>query len=132
VPQAAEPATAPAPLPPTTQPRAVSTIPYEKDSHTRFVTVDTVAAIRAEGHYTVLYVGAQKLFCPWSITEAEARVPQADFVRTHRSYLVNRNHVSGFERKKDTGVCFFDSVPALGKVPVSRARLPEVRAVLGL
>ncbi|MCC5970845.1 MAG: LytTR family transcriptional regulator DNA-binding domain-containing protein [Pararhodobacter sp.] len=111
---------------------SVSTIPYEKDGQTRFTTAGAVAAIRAEGHYTVLYVGAQKLFCPWSITEAEARVPQNDFVRTHRSYLVNRNHVSGFERKKDTGVCYFDSAPALGKVPVSRARLSEVRTVLGL
>ena len=128
------PATAPLAPQPTRapDPGAISTFPYEKDGHIRFVTADMVAAIRAEGHYTVLYVGAQKLFCPWSITEAESRVPQAVFVRTHRSYLVNRNHVSGFERKKDTGVCFFDSAPALGKVPVSRARLSEVRAVLGL
>lgn len=111
---------------------AITTIPYEKDGQTRFVTADAVAAIRAEGHYTVLYVGAQKLFCPWSITEAETRVPGGDFVRSHRSYLINRNHVSGFERKKDTGVCFFDQVPALGKVPVSRARLSEVRTLLGL
>lgn len=110
----------------------VMTLPYEKDSQTRFVTADAVAAIRAEGHYTVLYVGAQKLFCPWSITEAENRMRAGDFVRAHRSYLINRNHVSGFERKKDTGVCFFDAVPALGKVPVSRARLAEVRAILGL
>lgn len=111
---------------------AVTTIPYEKDGHTRFIPSDAVAAIRAEGHYTVLYAGSQKLFCQWSITEAEARTPPADFVRTHRSYLVNRQHVSGFERKKDTGVCFFDTVPSLGKVPVSRARLNDVRTTLGL
>ena len=116
----------PAPHPP------VMTLPYEKDGQTRFVTADAVAAIRAEGHYTVLYVGARKLFCPWSITEAENRMRAGDFVRAHRSYLINRNHVSGFERKKDTGVCFFDSVPGLKKVPVSRARLSDVRAVLGL
>lgn len=111
---------------------SVSTIPYEKDGHTRFIPTDAVAAIRAEGHYTVLYAGAQKLFCQWSITEAEARTPPADFVRTHRSYLVNRQHVSGFERKKDTGVCFFDTVPSLSQVPVSRARLNDVRITLGL
>ena len=114
------------------RPATATTIPYEKDGHTRFIPADAVAAIRAEGHYTVLYVGAQKLFCQWSITEAEARTPPTDFVRTHRSYLVNRQHVSGFERKKDTGVCFFDTVPSLSKVPVSRARLNDVRTSLGL
>jgi NO-binding membrane sensor protein with MHYT domain len=128
----AEPA-APHPTVPGASPRAtITTIPYEKDGHTRFIAAEAVAAIRAEGHYTVLYVGAQKLFCQWSITEAEARIPPPDFVRTHRSYLVNRRHVSGFERKKDTGVCFFETVPSLGKVPVSRARLADVRSVLGL
>jgi len=108
------------------------TIPYEKNGHTRFIPAEAVAAIRAEGHYTILYVGAQKLFCNWSITEAESRIPPADFVRTHRSYLVNRRHVSGFERAKDTGICLFDTVPSLGKVPVSRTRLADVRNVLGL
>jgi len=119
------------PAPPRPSPLR-TTIPYEKDGRTQFVAADAVAAIRAEGHYTLLYVGRDKFFCPWSITEAESRVPNGEFVRTHRSYLVNRQHVSGFERKKDTGICFFDAVPALGKVPVSRARLADVREVLGL
>ena len=53
-------------------------------------------------------------------------------MRTHRSYLVNPAHVSGFERVKDSGVCYFAGAPALGKAPVSRARLPEVRQALGV
>lgn len=117
----------------TAQPRApASTIPHEKDGHTPFIPAEAVAAIRPAGHDTVLHAGSQKLFCQWSITEAEARIPPADFIRTHRSYLVNRHRVSGFERKKDTGLCFSDSVPAFGQVPVSRARLADLRAMLGL
>ncbi|MGY6703743.1 MHYT domain-containing protein [Roseinatronobacter sp.] len=107
-------------------------VPYEKDGRTYFVDATAIAAIRAEGHYTLLYVGEQKLFCPWAIAAAESRMPTDDFMRTHRSYLVNRRHVTGFERKKDTGICYFDSVPSLGKVPVSRARLATVREGLGL
>jgi NO-binding membrane sensor protein with MHYT domain len=107
-------------------------IPYELDGRTFFIDSRQVAAIRAEGHYTVLYQDERKLFCPWSISEAEARLPRGQFVRAHRSYLVNPGHVTGFERKKDNGVVFFDARSALEKVPVSRSRLQDVRTALGL
>jgi hypothetical protein len=107
-------------------------VPYEKDGRTQFALRDSIAAIRAEGHYTVLYIGDEKLFCPWSITEAQTRLEPLGFIRTHRSYLINPAHVSGFERLKDTGVCFFDGAASLGKVPVSRSRLGQVRDALGL
>ncbi|MFY0692082.1 MAG: LytTR family transcriptional regulator DNA-binding domain-containing protein [Paracoccaceae bacterium] len=107
-------------------------IPFEKDGRMHFIGFEDVAAIRAEGHYTILYSRDQKLFCPWSITETENRLPDDFFIRTHRSYLVNRLHVSSFERRKDNGVCYFDDIDVLSKVPVSRARLVDVRAFLGL
>jgi NO-binding membrane sensor protein with MHYT domain len=107
-------------------------IPYETEGRIHFVDSATVAALRAEGHYTLAYTGGRKLFCPWSITEAESRLAPAGFVRAHRSYLVNPSLVTGFERRKDNGVCLFDTTDALGKVPVSRARLGAVRSALGL
>jgi len=107
-------------------------IPYEAESRTHFISPVNVSAIRAEGHYTVLYSGESKLFCPWSISEAETRIGAGPFMRTHRSYLVNLDHVTSFERKKDNGVCYFDETPALPKVPVSRSRLADVRKKLGM
>lgn len=107
-------------------------IPYEREGQTHFADRSSIAAIRAEGHYTILYVNDEKLFCPWSITEAENRLAPAGFLRTHRSYLVNPQFVSSFERTKDNGTCYFDQVAALPKVPVSRSRLAEVRTALGL
>ncbi len=123
-PEAAEPA------PETTTLRAG--IPFEREGQTFFAEPARIAAIRAEGHYTVLYMGAEKLFCPWSITEAETRLKPDGFLRAHRSYLVNPKHVSGFERHKDNGTCYFDGVDALAKVPVSRSRLTDIRSALGL
>ena len=106
-------------------------IPYEQEGRTHFFNADAVAAIRAEGHYTHLYTVAGQHFCSWSITEAERRLAQSDFIKTHRSYLINPAHVSGFERLKDNGVCHFE-IPGLAKVPVSRSRLKDVRAALGV
>ncbi|WGW02368.1 MHYT domain-containing protein [Tropicibacter oceani] len=139
VPPAPPTPAAPAPAPDTATeiapPGAVPAglrIPYEAEARTHFIAANEVSAVRAEGHYTVLYSGASKLFCPWSITEAEARIPKDRFIRTHRSYLVNLDHVTSFERKKDNGVCFFEGTAALPKVPVSRSRLAEVRDRLGM
>ncbi|MFC0157308.1 LytTR family transcriptional regulator DNA-binding domain-containing protein [Mameliella alba] len=107
-------------------------VPYAKEGRTQFVDAGAIAAVRAEGHCTVLYSGAERLFCPWSISEAAKRLAPAGLIRAHRSYLVNPALVTEFRRTKDTGVCHFDGVEALSKVPVSRSRLAEVRRVLGV
>ncbi|WP_298855487.1 MHYT domain-containing protein [uncultured Ruegeria sp.] len=129
-PEAAPAASALDPAPEQTQMRAG--VPYEREGQTFFADPAGIAAIRAEGHYTVLYLDSEKLFCPWSITEAETRLLSEGFLRAHRSYLVNPKHVSSFERHKDNGTCYFDGVDALTKVPVSRSRLTDIRDALGL
>ncbi|WP_417205383.1 MHYT domain-containing protein [Antarctobacter sp.] len=118
---------------PTTAPvGARVSVPFEKDGRTQFLDAGAIAAVRAEGHYTVLYSGRAKLFCPWSISEAARRLGPAGLIRTHRSYLVNPAFVTEFRRTKDTGLCFFEAVESLPKVPVSRSRLSGVRDVLGI
>ena len=108
----------------------VKQMPYEKNGLTYFINCRDVAVIRAEGHYTILYSNNEKLFCSWSISEAIKRLSPGTFVRTHRSYLINPTHVSGFERKKDNGICYFENTPSIGKVPVSRSRLADVKSSL--
>jgi NO-binding membrane sensor protein with MHYT domain len=114
-----------APLPDPAPPR----VPYEREGRTLFLDILRLAAVEAEGHYTLLHAGADRLFCPWPITEAEARLEPAGFIRVHRSFLVNPRLVTGFERKKDAGWCLMAGGQ---RVPVSRARLTAVRAALGL
>jgi len=109
-----------------------TTVPYQKDGQIQFIRPAEIAALRAEGHYCILYAGSEKLFSPWSISDAETRLAHENFIRCHRSYLINPEHVSSFERKKDNGVCLFADSPSLGPVPVSRSRMGEVRVALGL
>jgi NO-binding membrane sensor protein with MHYT domain len=110
---------------------AIKQVPYEQEGRTLFVDIADIAAIRAEGHYTQLYTAKEKLFCIWSITEAEKRLIPGSFIKTHRSYLINPSFVESFERFKDNGVCHF-TVSNLERVPVSRSRLPVVRKALGI
>jgi len=53
-------------------------------------------------------------------------------VRTHRSYLVNKNRVAAFERQKDNGICLFEGIQSLKAAPVSRGYIPQVRSALGI
>ena len=96
-------------------------IPYEKNNRTFFASPEEIAAIRAEGHYTILYDQQEKLFCPWPISQVIKRMSNNEFIQVHRSYLINPAHVSSFERKKDNGVCYFEACGSLDKVPVSRS-----------
>lgn len=107
-------------------------LPYERDKRIYFIEPAQVAAIRAEGHYTIIHTADDKLFCPLSISEVEKRLQPGSFIRTHRSYLVNIERVTAFERAKDSGRCLFDGVTSLKFVPVSRSFVPRVRTALNI
>ena len=107
-------------------------IPYEKNNQTHFIKVEDIAAIRAEGHYTILYSVDEKHFCPWNISEMKKRLLGEGFLQSHRSYLVNPHHISSFERTKDNGYLLFSKFKSFEKVPVSRSKLNEIRKELDL
>lgn len=113
-------------------PSAPLLVPFERHGRTEFIPPQDIAAIRAEGHYTILYAGENKLFCPWSISKARTRLAKTRFLQAHRSYLVNPDLVTGFERRKDNGVVFFGTTPSLDLAPVSRSRLGTLRETLGV
>ena len=106
-------------------------IPYERDKTIRFLSADQIAAIRAEGHYSRVINGNGEFFCPWPISRVAEAVGVGDFIRTHRSYLVNLSHVSGFRREGDKAFCFVNNSDDL-RIPVSRSRISDVQTALGL
>jgi diguanylate cyclase len=126
--------TAPLPMPPAAAPPAPETaqrLPYERDNRTHLVPFDAVLAIHAEGHYTTAWLDTGAVFCPWSITQADERLPPG-FMRVHRSWIVNLVRVSAYERAKDHGYCIFQDIPGLTRVPVARTRIAPLREALGL
>ncbi len=106
-------------------------LPYERDGRTHLVAVETVYALRAEGHYTTAFLDAGPMFCPWSVTVAEERLPPG-FMRVHRSWLVNMALVSAYERAKDHGYIVMAGAQGLERIPVARARIGAVLEALGL
>jgi DNA-binding LytR/AlgR family response regulator len=69
--------------------------------------------------------------CPWSISEVEAQLDPGLFVRVHRSHIVAIPHVTLVRKEGDGAVIELDG-PTPHRVPVSRAKIAEVKARLGL
>ena len=104
-------------------------IPYERDKTLRFLAAPSILFVQADGHYSRIANGEDEFFCPWSISRVEKSLDPESFIRTHRSYLVNKHHINGFRRQGDKGVCI---VGEDREVPVSRGRVSEIQQMLGL
>ena len=104
-------------------------IPCERDRARVFVFAKDVVFVRADGHYTQIYTEQDRLFCVWPITEASKKMLAHGFLQTHRSYLVNPNKVTRFERTKDKGRCLFAGTN-LPPAPVSRSKLKLTQSAL--
>jgi NO-binding membrane sensor protein with MHYT domain len=102
-------------------PRIAAQLPIERDGATHFVPVGDVVAVHANAHYTFLFDGTAKLFCPLAIGEVESRLDRSQFMRVHRSHIINIDRVVGYKKSGDTEIVELaaDSPYA---VPVSRSR----------
>jgi NO-binding membrane sensor protein with MHYT domain len=123
----------PGPLGGLGQPRAgpAPRLPVEGADGTHFIDTAEVRSVRADAHYTKVHDGTRERMCPWSISEAEAQLDPGLFVRVHRSHIVAIPHVTFVRKEGDGAVVELDG-PSPHRVPVSRAKIAEVKARLGL
>jgi diguanylate cyclase len=106
-------------------------LPVEGADGTHFIDTADIRSVRADAHYTKVHDGTRERMCPWSISEAEAQLDPALFVRVHRSHIVAMAHVTLVRKEGDGAIVELDG-PSPHRVPVSRARIAEVKARLGL
>jgi diguanylate cyclase len=102
-------------------------LPIERDGGTHFVAVDQIVAVHANAHYTYVFDGGDKLFCPLSIGEVESRLDGGRFVRVHRSHIVNIDRVVGYKRSGDNELVQMAAVHHY-LVPVSRSRVASLKS----
>jgi NO-binding membrane sensor protein with MHYT domain len=111
--------------------RTAQRLPVEREGITQFVPVDEIVAVHANAHYTYVFDGKTKLFCPLAISVVESRLDKARFIRVHRSHIVNIDRIVGLRRAGDTGLIELAALDPY-TVPVSRSRLGWLKSHLGL
>ena len=110
--------------------RAARHLPIERDGATHFVAVDEIVAIHANAHYTFIFDGSVKLFCPLPISDVEARLDAARFLRVHRSHIVNIDRIVGLKRAGDNGIVELAGSDRYA-VPVARSRVGWLKTRMG-
>jgi len=113
------------------RPAPVPRLPVESADGTHFIDAADVRSVRADAHYTKVHDGIRERMCPWSISEAEAQLDPSLFLRVHRSHIVAIPHVAMVRKEGDGAVIELDG-PSPHRVPVSRAKIAEVKVRLGL
>lgn len=114
------------------EPAAASVrIPVNRNGATRLLTPQEIYAVHADAHYTYVFDGQETHFCNLSISEIESRLDPQTFLRVHRSHIVNVAHAAALKRVRDQGLLELDCAER-HEVPVSRSRLPKLRAALGI
>jgi diguanylate cyclase len=105
-------------------------LPIEREGAKHFVAVDDVVAIHANAHYTYIFNGNDKLFCPLAIGDVESRLDGSQFLRVHRSHIVNIERVVGYKRSGDNEMVEMDAAQHYA-VPVSRSRVGRLKSRIG-
>lgn len=85
-----------------------------------------VHVIRANAHYTYISDAQHEYFCPLPISQLEATLDQKQFIRVHRSFIVNVEHVVSLRRSGDTARLDMRCM-VHRKIPVARARIAPVK-----
>jgi DNA-binding LytR/AlgR family response regulator len=93
--------------------------------------IGDVFAIHANAHYTHIFNGKGKLFCPLSISEVEEQLKDGRFMRVHRSHIINLDKIGTVRKTVDSVVIEFAS-PARLSVPVSRSKVVELKSRIAI
>jgi NO-binding membrane sensor protein with MHYT domain len=102
-------------------------LPIERDGGTHFLPVEQVVAVHANAHYTYVFDGNDKLFCPLAIGDVQTRLDDSHFVRVHRSHIVNIDRVVGYKRSGDNELVEMAAMNTY-LVPVSRSRIGSLKS----
>jgi two-component system LytT family response regulator len=94
--------------------------------------VRAVSAVLATDHYATIVCGEDEFLSEDSLDALAQRLDPHEFVRVHRSAIVNLAFLSRLERKGDRKYLAVLSDAKKTRVAVSRDRLPQLKQRLGL
>lgn len=123
---------APLPIPrPAPEPDPLGRIPVQQGDRTVLVDASSIVYASAARGYSYLQLAAERVLVSFSLNELERRLG-GHFFRTHRSYLVNLNHVRELMPDFKGALVLVMDDQRRSRVEVSRRHAPELRRLLGL
>ena len=106
----------------------VTRIVVRKANSINIITVDKIRYVEAQDDYVMIYHSAGKALKQQTMKFYEDNLPKADFIRIHRSYIVNVEEIKRIEPYgKDNHIAILQSGD---KLPVSRAGYKHLKEEL--
>lgn len=113
------------------RPRLLFKLPVYSKNQVLLLALSDVVHLESDGHYTNVYTRNQKHFCNLSLSDLETRLNPQQYIRTHRSHLINIQHAKRFEKLGDNYLVIMDDEKE-SAIPVSRGKVQELKQILGL
>jgi DNA-binding LytR/AlgR family response regulator len=110
--------------------RQLQKIPTVSGQKIVFVEASDVLRLHADGHYTRVVTAAANQFCNLAISDLESRLDAEQFMRVHRSHIINLGQVEQLLRVDGKLVLKLRGDSA--EVPVSRTSSAALMARLGI
>jgi DNA-binding LytR/AlgR family response regulator len=93
---------------------------------------DRIAAVLAQDHYATILVDDQELLSDESLDKIMTKLDAGRFLRVHRGAILNLTRVRELKQEGDRKYVALVAGGGAVEVPVSRDRLDEVKARLGI
>ena len=111
--------------------RLLFKLPVYKHNKVVLLDLDEVVRFKSEGHYTDVFTRQDSYLCNLSLSDLEERLSPEQFIRVHRSHMVNIRHAASVE-KSDDGFALVMNADPVVRIPVSRSNVHRLKHMLGL
>ena len=111
--------------------RRLIKLPIYDNQQIRLIDLQTVACIKADGHYSTLQTADSRYFCNLSLMDLDERLDPQVFIRTHRSHIVNLAFAKALNKQAEQWHLVIDCQPEI-TVPISRNNVSRVKHCLGV
>jgi hypothetical protein len=113
------------------EPRLLSRVPVYRRDRIVLVDVKDIGRFDGEGHYTKLVTLHDRYLCNLPMAVLEARLDPNQFLRVHRSHIINLNYALELIRADD-GLLVVMPTGMGAPVPVSKNNLAPLKSRFGL
>ncbi|MEE8057777.1 MAG: LytTR family transcriptional regulator DNA-binding domain-containing protein [Pseudomonadales bacterium] len=114
--------------------RLLFKVPVYSNNRVMLIELDHVTHLQSKGHYTNIYTNASDncYLCTLSLSDLENRLDPQQFIRIHRSHMVNMHYANSFEKQGTTYYLKIKTNQKEETIPISRAKAKYVKEVIGL
>jgi DNA-binding LytR/AlgR family response regulator len=114
------------------RPARLQRLPVQRGDETLLIPLGEICYFEAAGKYSYAHTHDRRFLTNFSLGQLEERLPETDFIRTHRSHVVNVNFVRKVTRDKVKGTMVVLADDSETRLKVSDSQLHLVKERLGL